>query len=109
MLNFTNKLDDLRTLIHEMGHGINAHLQRKQNAINYGAVISTAEVASTFFEAILNRKLSKQFTGEEELTFRVAKMDDMVRTAHRQIAGFKFEQELHHQFRQKGYLNATEI
>ncbi|MDD3868797.1 MAG: M3 family metallopeptidase [Candidatus Absconditabacteria bacterium] len=109
MLNFTNKLDDLRTLIHEMGHGINAHLQRKQNAINYGAVISTAEVASTFFEAILNRKLSKQFTGEEALTFRIAKMDDMVRTAHRQIAGFRFEQELHHQFRQKGYLNATEI
>lgn len=109
MLNYTGKLRDVSTLIHELGHGINAVLQRKQNALNYGAVISTAEVASTFFENLLIRKLSTTLTGEELLIFRVSVLDTMVQTIHRQVAAFRFEQSLHTAFREKGYLDYKTI
>jgi oligoendopeptidase F len=109
MLNYTGKIRDVSTLIHELGHGINAILQRKQNALNYGAVISTAEVASTFFENVLVRKLSADLEGEELLTFRMSVLDDMVATVQRQIACFRFEQHLHTAFREEGYLTSQKI
>ncbi|MDR0607462.1 MAG: M3 family metallopeptidase [Candidatus Peribacteria bacterium] len=109
MLNYTGKIRDVSVLIHELGHGINAILQRKQNALNYGATISTAEVASTFFENLLIRKLSSDLTGEELLSFRMSTLDDMVSTIQRQVACFRFEQNLHKTFRRKGYLPAEKI
>ena len=109
MLNYTKKLRDISTIIHEMGHGINAVLQRKQNALNYGATVSTAEVASTFFENVLIRKLSQSLSGEELLVFRMSVLDDMVSTVQRQIACFRFEQALHQTFRQEGYLTSKKI
>jgi oligoendopeptidase F len=109
MLNFTGKIRDVSILIHELGHGINALLQRKQNSLNYGAVVSTAEVASTFFESVLMRKLSSNLTGEELLAFRMSVLDDMVSTVQRQIACFRFEQSLHEAFRTEGYLSAQKI
>ena len=109
MLNYTKKLRDVSTIIHEIGHGINAILQRKQNALNYGATISTAEVASTFFENVLIRKLSHALSWEELLVFRMSVLDTMVQTVQRQIACFRFEQELHQCFRQEGYLSSKKI
>src|SRR5208283_4419210 len=51
MLNHTDKLNDVLTLAHELGHGINNELVRKkQNALNFGTSTATAEVASTFVE-----------------------------------------------------------
>lgn len=109
MLNHTNKIRDVSTLIHEFGHGINAVLNQKQNALNYGALISTAEVASTFFENVLIRKLQGSLSGEELLAYRMSVLDTMVQTVHRQVAGFRFEQELHTTFRQQGYLSFQKI
>ena len=109
MLNYTKKLRDISTIIHEIGHGINAILQRKQNALNYGATVSTAEVASTFFENVLIRKLSHSLSGEELLVFRMSVLDTMVQTVQRQVACFRFEQELHQSFRQEWYLSSKKI
>jgi oligoendopeptidase F len=109
MLNYTGKIRDVSTIIHELGHGINAILQRKQNSLNYGAVTSTAEVASTFFENLLIRKLSTALSGEELLAFRMSVLDTMAQTTQRQIACFRFEQDLHSTFRKEGYLPASKI
>jgi oligoendopeptidase F len=109
MLNYTENLRDVSTVIHELGHGINAVLQHKQHALNYGAVVSTAEVASTFFENLLIRKLSTTLSAEELLIFRVSVLDTMVQTIHRQVAAFRFEQALHTSFREKGYLTHKAI
>jgi oligoendopeptidase F len=109
MLNHTNKIRDVSTLIHEFGHGINAVLNQKQNALNYGAIVSTAEVASTFFENVLIRKLQGNLKGEELLAYRMSVLDTMVQTVHRQVACFKFEQALHQNFRQQGYLSSSQL
>ena len=110
LLNHTDKLGDVLTLSHELGHGINNELIReKQNALNFGTPTSTAEVASTFMEDFVLQDLLKQADDELRLAIIIKKINDDVSTIFRQVACYKFEQELHQQFRQKGYLSKKEI
>lgn len=110
LLNHTDKLSDVLTLAHELGHGINNELIReKQNALNFGTPTSTAEVASTFIEDFVLQDLLEQADDESRLAIMMKKLNDDISTIFRQVACYKFEQELHQQFRQKGYLSKEEI
>ena len=110
LLNHTDKLSDVLTLSHELGHGINNELIReKQNALNFGTPTSTAEVASTFMEDFVLQDLLNQADDELRLAIMMKKLNDDVSTIFRQVACYKYEQELHQQFRQKGYLSKKEI
>ncbi len=110
LLNHTGKLHDVLTLAHELGHGINNELVReKQNALNFGTPLSTAEVASTFMEDFVLQEILKRADDELRLSIMMAKLNDDVSTIFRQVACYSFEQELHRQFRQTGYLSKEEI
>jgi len=110
LLNHTNKLRDVLTLAHELGHGINNELIReKQHALNFGTPTSTAEVASTFMEDFVLQEILKGADDELKLAIMVMKLNDDISTIFRQVACYTFEQELHHEFRQKGYLSQKEI
>lgn len=110
LLNYTNKLRDVCTLAHEVGHGINNELiKKKQNAINFGTPTFTAEVASTFLEDFVFEYLLSDVDEKTRLSLYVDKIGDQISTIHRQVAFYTFEKELHEQFREKGYLSHTEI
>lgn len=110
LLNHTNKLGDVLTLAHELGHGINNELiRKKQNALNFGTPTSTAEVASTFMEDFVLQEILRKADEETKLAIMMKKLGDDVSTIFRQAACYRFEQELHHDFRQKGYLSREEI
>ena len=110
LLNHTGTLDDVTTLAHESGHGINFELIKKnQNALNMGTPLCMDEVASTFFEDFILDELSKDLTDEEKLTMNMMRLGDIIPTIHRQIACYKFEHQLHDEFRGKGYLSKSEI
>jgi oligoendopeptidase F len=110
LLNHTNRLNDVLTLAHELGHGINNELiKEKQNALNFGTPVSTAEVASTFMEDFVLQEILKKADDELRLTVMMMRLNDEVSTIFRQIACYRFEQELHQEFRQKGYLSKEEI
>ncbi|MEI7620200.1 MAG: M3 family oligoendopeptidase [Candidatus Falkowbacteria bacterium] len=110
MLNHNDKLNDVLTLAHEVGHGINNELMRqKQNALNFGTPLSTAEVASTFFEDFILKALSQEVDDETRLGLIMEKLNQDVSTIFRQTALYLFEKELHQQFRAKGYLSSVEI
>lgn len=110
LLNHTEKLHDVLTIAHESGHGINNELMRqKQNALNFGAPLSTAEVASTFMEDFVLQELLKEADNELRLAVMMNKLNDDVSTIFRQVACYRFEQDLHREFRQKGYLPKEEI
>ena len=110
LMNYTKKLDDVSTLIHESWHNACNQLQKKNlNALEYWAAISLAETPSTFYESLLQDFLQSTLTDEELLIYRVGILDDIVATVHRQVAGYRFEQDLHKLFRQKWYLWADEI
>ncbi len=110
LLNHTDKLQDVLTLAHELGHGINNELiRKKQNSLNFGTPLSTAEVASTFMEDFVLHEILAKADDELRFSIMMKKLNDDVSTIFRQIACYKFEQELHHDFRRKGYLSREEI
>jgi oligoendopeptidase F len=106
LLNHTNRLNDVLTLAHELGHGINTELvKEKQHALNFGTPTSTAEVASTFMEDFVLDEMLTEADDTTKLTIMVKKLNDDVSTIFRQIACYRFEQALHSEFREKGYLS----
>lgn len=110
MLNHVNNLNDVLTLAHEVGHGINNEMMRaKQNGLNFGVTVATAEVASTFFEDFVLKEILEEADKETRFEIMMEKLNQDINTIFRQVALYLFETELHQVFRVKGYLNAQEI
>ena len=110
LLTHTEKLNDVLTLGHEMGHAINNVLiARAQNALNNDTPLSTAEVASTFMEDFVFERAAAEYSSKDRLHLLMEKLNDDISTIFRQVACYKFEQELHKLYREKGYLTKDEI
>ena len=110
LLNHTNRIRDVKTMAHEFGHAINNELIReKQKAINFETILSTAEVASTFMEDFVTKKLMEKADEETRFALIIDKLSEDIATIIRQISCYTFEQELHKEFRKKGYLSKKEI
>ncbi|MCL4367177.1 M3 family oligoendopeptidase [Patescibacteria group bacterium] len=110
LLNFTNKLSDVTTLAHEFGHAINNELiKQKQHALDFGTPLATAEVASTFTEDFVLQRIWQEADAKMQLSLMMSKLNDDVSSIFRQVACYRFEQHLHQQFREKGYLSKEEI
>lgn len=110
LLNHTDKLKDVLTMAHEAGHGINDEfIKTRQNSMNFGTPMSTAEVASTFMEDFVLDELIKDADDDLRLAIMMNKLNDDISTIFRQVAAYKFEQNLHKDFREKGYLSKEEI
>jgi len=111
LLNHTDRLQDVLTIAHETGHGINNEMiRKKQNAINFGTPKSTAEVASTFMEDFVLQKLFDETDDEElKLSLMMMKLNEDASTIFRQAACYNFETELHKTHAEKGFLSKEEI
>jgi oligoendopeptidase F len=109
LLNYNNTLQDVITLAHEVGHGINDELMRQQNALNFKTSIATAEVASTFMEDFVLEDILANADDNLRLSIMMMKLNSLVNSIFRQVALFKFEQEIHSIFRVKGYLSKEEL
>jgi oligoendopeptidase F len=110
LLNHTGKLHDVLTIAHEVGHGINNELIRdRHHALDFGTPTSTAEVASTFMEDFVLEEIIRSADDELRLAIMMQKLNDDVSSIFRQVACYRFEQDLHRGFRAKGYLAKDEI
>ena len=110
LLNHTGKLHDVLTIAHELGHGINNELiKKKQHALDFDTPTSTAEVASTFMEDFVLDEIVHSADDELRFAIMMQKLNDDVSSIFRQVACYRFEQELHKEFRAKGYLSKEEI
>ncbi len=109
LLNHVGALRDVTVIAHEMGHAINSELMKKQHALNFGTLLSTAEVASTFMEDFVLKEIEKTAVGQLKLELMMARLQDDVSTIFRQIACYRFEKELHTEFRARGYLSKEVI
>ncbi|MDO4395928.1 MAG: M3 family metallopeptidase, partial [Clostridia bacterium] len=66
LLNYSDSLKDVFTLVHEMGHSMHSYYTRKTQPFTYGShSIFTAEVASTVNESLLMQHLLKTKTDPE--------------------------------------------
>ncbi len=109
LLNHTDTFDSLRTFAHEMGHAIHSEYCRTQSPLYKDVSMSTAEVASTLFEAFVFEDYFTTLSDEEKIIALHDKIHDDIQTIFRQIACFNFENELHEKIREKGALTAVEI
>ena len=110
LLNHTGTLHDVLTIAHELGHGINNELIReKQHALDFGTPTSTAEVASTFMEDFVLEEILRTAGDELRLSIMMQKLNDDVSSIFRQVACYRFEQELHEEYRKHGYLSKEDI
>ncbi|MBP6858112.1 MAG: M3 family oligoendopeptidase [Candidatus Pacebacteria bacterium] len=109
---FLNHTDDIRsveTLAHEMGHAIHSEFSKKQPPRYQEYSYATAEVASTFFENLINEELESKLSEKEKVTLLHNRIMGDIATIFRQIACFNFEKELHFKIRENGQMSKVEI
>lgn len=97
LLNWQNKVNDVYTLTHELGHSVHSYYTRKTQPYRYGNYsIFVAEVASTCNEALLSDYLLKTLTDEKERLYILNHFLEGFRgTVFRQTMFAEFEHDIH--------------
>jgi len=99
LLNHNGLLDNVTTMAHEAGHGINNELMRpKQHGLYFDVPMFTAEVASTYMEDFVLERLLEDANDELRLALMTTQLECAIGTIFRQAAFYRFEQELHKKF-----------
>ncbi len=110
MLNYSNTISDIKTLAHEVGHGIHSELsQQNQNSLQYRYGMAVAEVASTFMEDFALEEIIRNASEEEQLTLLIDSISTDISTIHRQSACYLFELDIHKEYRKTWYLSHKDI
>lgn len=96
-MNYTNNLNDVSTLVHEMGHSMHSYYSRKnQPYATADYSIFTAEVASTTNEVLfLNHLISTAKKKNERMYLLNRKLENIRTTVYRQTMFASFEREVH--------------
>ncbi|MBY9004112.1 MAG: M3 family oligoendopeptidase [Candidatus Lokiarchaeota archaeon] len=96
-VNFTNTVDSLLTLAHELGHAIQAYyIQRDQNFINVGLSLAIAEIASIFNEILMfDHLMETDLSKDEKIALLAMFLENNFATSFRQNAFYNFETRVH--------------
>ncbi len=95
-LNYLEKSSDVRTLAHELGHGVHSFVSREQTLLNFHGTLPMAEVASTFAEMLVYEAQETEETDpERQLAAAAQQIDSAIATIFRQAALYRFEQAIH--------------
>ncbi len=109
LLNWTDKLRDVSTMAHELGHGIHQYLSRKQTYLNFHHPLTIAETASVFGEFLtFDYVMETTVDPEVRLGLLCSKIEDAFATVFRQNVLTRFEQSTH-TARRKEKLSSGEI
>lgn len=109
MMSYLNKIDDVMTLAHELGHGAHGSLSRKQTLFNFYGSLPLAELASIFGEQLVFENVVKTTTADDQLALYAAKIEGIFASVFRQSAMFRFEQRCHAKRREDGELAPEEF
>ena len=108
LLNYTNTLKDVFTIVHEMGHSMHSYYTRKTQPFTYGDhSIFTAEVASTVNESLLMQHLLTTEKDPEMRKYLINYYIEEFRTTlFRQTMFAEFELASHREVENGGVLTA---
>ncbi|MBN2137521.1 MAG: oligoendopeptidase F [Sedimentisphaerales bacterium] len=97
LLNYNGQYDDVSTLAHELGHAMHSYYSNKEQpyaTADYS--IFVAEVASTFYEALLIDKMLKEIKDDDiRLSLLMNYLDGIKGTVFRQTQFAEFELLIH--------------
>lgn len=93
LLNWTDLLNDVFTLVHEMGHNMHSYYTGKTQLFPYANYsIFLAEVASTFNESLLLDYLTNNAESDDEKLYLLEKyLNNITSTFYRQVMFAEFE------------------
>ncbi len=106
---YLDKMDDVMTLAHELGHGVHASYSREQSYFNYHGTLPLAELASTFGEMLVFEKLVAGASDKDKLALYAGKIEGIFATVFRQAAMYQFEKGAHSKRRTEGELTSDEL
>ncbi|MDR1135125.1 MAG: oligoendopeptidase F [Clostridiales Family XIII bacterium] len=97
LMNYSNKLKDVFTLVHEMGHSMHSWYTRRNQPFVYGGhSIFTAEVASTVNESLLMQRLIAEADDPERKKYLLGMhIEEFRTTLFRQTMFAEFEKLTH--------------
>ena len=105
LLNYNQRMDDVFTLAHELGHGVHHELSRIQKPVNSGHTTSLAETASTFAEMLLADVLLKTATPIQKREILAGLLEKAASTLFRQVQITQWELKAHED-RAKGVVSS---
>lgn len=111
LMTYKDKLDDMFTLVHEMGHAMHTYFSNKtQPHQTAGYKIFVAEVASTCNEILLTRHLLGRTQDKVQKAYIINHfLDEMKGTLFRQTMFAEFEMLAHRMFEQGEALTAERL
>jgi oligoendopeptidase F len=110
LMNYTDKLRDVMTLAHELGHGLHQYLSRPVGYLQCDTPLTTAETASVFGEMLTFHRLLELFPEPRtRLAMLCSKIEDAFATVFRQVVLTRFEQLLHRARREQGELTTEQV
>jgi oligoendopeptidase F len=93
LCSYTDKLRDVMTVAHELGHGVHGCLSRKQSFLNYDTPLTIAETASVFAEMLVfDYLVERQTDAQIQIAFLAGKIEDIFATVFRQNVLTRFEE-----------------
>lgn len=109
LLSYLNRMKDVGTLAHELGHGVHASFSRAQSLFNYHGTLPLAELASIFGEMLVFEELVKTASPADRLALYAEKVEGCFASVFRQVAMYRFEQRCHQNRREEGELAPEEF
>ncbi|MEG1255414.1 oligoendopeptidase F [Clostridium sp.] len=111
LLNYKNQVNDVSTLIHEMGHSIHSYYSKKNQPYTYADYeLFCAEVASTTNECLLIDYMIKNETDKMKRLFLINQQLEGIRTTvFRQTMFAEFELIVHEKMEQGEALSSDDL
>lgn len=110
LMNFTDRIRDVMTLAHELGHGLHQYLSRERGYLQCDTPLTTAEMASVFGEMLTFRRLQEIYAEPRlRLAMLCSKIEDSFATIFRQVVLTRFELDLHQARAERGEQSAEAI
>lgn len=111
LMNYDNKLDDVFTLAHELGHSLHSYYSNHSQPFIYSQyTIFLAEVASTVNESLLIDYLLKHSSDRQEKMYLINHYLEQFRgTVYRQTMFAEFEKIIHEKVEQGEGLTPDEL
>jgi len=110
LVNFTDRIRDVMTLAHELGHGLHQYLSRGRGYLQCDTPLTTAEMASVFGEMLTFQRLQQLYPEpRRRLAMLCSKIEDGFATVFRQVVMTRFELDLHRARKEQGELSTTAI
>ena len=110
LANYTDRLRDVMTIAHELGHGIHQFLARDVGYLQQDTPLTTAEMASVFGEMLVFHQLmDRESDPKVRLSLLTGKIEDAFATVFRPVVLCRFERLVHENRSESGELETDRI